>query len=146
MKQDWKNFRSNACCIVKHKIYAGFDKFRPIQFARYILHIRFLLVVKNKILQYCILFMTSNHKTTNFVSPIFSMNFSQFELLKNKTNFLLVQNRFFSQFRTNEKFVIFFNCSNWEKFVEKIGENKIGCLVVWCHTEHIGPQGNERKY
>ena len=37
-------------------------------------------------------------------------------------------------FCTN-KFVFFFNCSNWEKFEEKIGENKIGCLVVWCHAQ-----------
>ena len=31
----------------------------------------------------------------HFVSPIFSMNFSQFEQLKKKTNSLLVQNSFF---------------------------------------------------
>ena len=40
-------------------------------------------------------------------------------------------------FWTNKKFVIFFNCSNWEKIVEKIGENKIGCLVDWCHKQEI---------
>ena len=33
-----------------------------------------------------------------FVSLIFSMNFSQFEQLKKKTNFLLVQNSYFSRF------------------------------------------------
>ena len=128
MKQDWKNFRSNACCIVKHKIYAGFDKFIPIQFARYILHIRFLLVVKNKILQYCILFMTSNHKTTNFVSPIFSMNFSQFELLKNITHFFLIQNRFFSQFWTNEKLFFSCNCSTEKILLKKLVKTR---FVVW---------------
>ena len=36
-------------------------------------------------------FVTSIHQTNNFVFP----NFSQFELLKKITNFLLVQNRFF---------------------------------------------------
>ena len=52
-------------------------------------------------------FVTSIHQTNNFVFP----NFSQFEVLKKLTNFLLVQNRFFfSQFWTNEKFVFFFNC------------------------------------
>ena len=31
----------------------------------------------------------------------------------------------------------FFNCLNWEKLVEKIGENKIGCLVVWCYEQDM---------
>ena len=44
-------------------------------------------------------------------SKIFPTNFSQFLLLKKKTNFLLVQNRFFfSHFWTNRKLVFFFNC------------------------------------
>ena len=38
----------------------------------------------------------------------------------------------FSLFWTNGKFVFIFKCSNWEMFLEKIGENKIGCLVVRC--------------
>ena len=28
-------------------------------------------------------------------------------------------------------FFFSYNCQNWEK----IGENKIGCLVVWCHEQ-----------
>jgi hypothetical protein len=35
--------------------------------------------------------VTSNHQTTNLVSPNFSRNFSQFEHLKKKTNFSLAQ-------------------------------------------------------
>ena len=27
------------------------------------------------------------------------------------------------------------NYWNWEKFEEKIGENKIGCLVIWRHEQ-----------
>ena len=40
-------------------------------------------------------FITCFHQ---FVSPAFSKNHSQFEQLKKKTNFLLVQNRSFSRF------------------------------------------------
>jgi hypothetical protein len=43
----------------------------------------------------------------------------------------------FPHFYTNEKFVFFFNCSNWEKFVGKTGENKIRALEVWCHEQII---------
>ena len=84
------------------------------------------------------LFVTSNHQTTNIVfPPIFSTKFSQLEQLKKKTDFLLVQNRFFFQVGTNEKFVFFFNCLNWEKSVEKVGENKILGLVFWCREQDI---------
>ena len=72
-------------------------------------------------------FTKSWHQTTNspiLFFPIFSPIFSQFEQL-NRENFLLVQNRVFLTFGTNEKFVFFFN---YEKFVENIGETK---LVVW---------------
>ena len=51
--------------------------------------------------------------------------------MKKKINAKLRKNLFW----TNEKFVFFFNCSDWEKFMEKIGGNKIGCLVVWCHKQ-----------
>ena len=40
-----------------------------------------------------------------------------------------------SSFWTNEKFVFFFIWTNCEKFPEKIGENKIRGLVVWCHEK-----------
>jgi hypothetical protein len=37
--------------------------------------------------------VTSNHQITNLVSPNLSTKFSQFEHLKKKTNFSLVQNQ-----------------------------------------------------
>ena len=62
-----------------------------------------------------ILFVTSIHQTTNLVCPNF-LSFSKLfigpKLRKNLS-------------WTNKKFVFFFNCSSWENFVEKIGENKI---------------------
>ena len=36
-------------------------------------------------------------------------------------------------FLANKKFVFFFNCSNWEKFEGKIGENKIWRSMFWSH-------------
>ena len=81
-----------------------------------------------------ILLVTSNHQTTNFVFPNFSTNFSQFGQLKKQTNFLLVQNRFFLDL-DQWKVCFLFQLLNWEKSVEKIGENKIGGLVVWCHEQ-----------
>ena len=59
--------------------------------------------------------VNQNHQTTNFIFPNF----------------------FHEIFSAGpvEKFVFFFNCSNWEKFVEKIGEDKIRGLVVWCHEQ-----------
>ena len=56
------------------------------------------------------------------------MNFSQFEELRKKTNFLLVQIGF-SQFWTNEKFV---KTENY--FWKKLGKTK---LVVRCHEQDI---------
>ena len=54
-----------------------------------------------------ILFVTSNRQITNLVFPnLFNKLFSV----------LAVE-----------------NCSIWETLIEKIGENKIVCLVVWCY-------------
>ena len=66
---------------------------------------------------------------------LFSPNFSQFDHLKKKTDFSLVQNREWKKklFWTNKEFIFFFNCSSWEKLVGKIGQNTIGCFVDWCH-------------
>ena len=47
--------------------------------------------------------------------------------------FLNWQNEKNKMFWTNKKFVFLFNWSNWQKFEEKIGENKIRCLVLWSH-------------
>ena len=35
---------------------------------------------------------------------------------------------------TNKKFVFFCNCSNWEKFVEKLGKQN---WLVWCHEQEF---------
>ena len=46
---------------------------------------------------------------------------------------------------------IYFLCnwSNWENFLEKIGENKNDCLVVWCHEQdkkrRLGSNKNHDK-
>ena len=75
-----------------------------------------------------IFFMTSKHQTTycvflNFFH-IFFFQFELFEQLKKKTNFLLVQNRFFSQSWTNEK-LLSFSTTKTEK---KLGKTR---LVSW---------------
>ena len=51
----------------------------------------------------------------------FFTNFSQFEQLKKKTNFLLVQNRFFSQF------------ASWKRNHNKYSLKRFVCSVVWTH-------------
>ena len=59
----------------------------------------------------------SNSQFTKIFRRIFIMiSFSTGKLRKIKLKNL---------FLTNKKFVLFFNCSNWEKFVEKIGEKKL---------------------
>ena len=60
----------------------------------------FLTKIRNQIQPYCASayfneFIRCFHQ---FDTPIWSTNVSQFEQLKRKTNFLLVQNRIFSQF------------------------------------------------
>ena len=76
-----------------------------------------------------ILFVTSNHQATNLVVPKF------FSVLafKKENKLFIGPNLRKNLFRTNKKFVFFFNCSSWEKLVEKIGEYKIRCLVVGSH-------------
>ena len=84
--------------------------------------------------EYSILFVTSIHQTTNHVFPNFFHEFFSVLAVERENKLLFIGQKQ-SQFWTNEKFVFFFNCSNWEKFAEKIGENKIGCLVVWSHEQ-----------
>ena len=70
-------------------------------------------------------FMGSNHQTTNSKSTTFLPNvyYDFFATGKLKKNL----------FWTIKKYVFFFNCSSWEKFVDETVENKIRCLVVWSH-------------
>ena len=85
-----------------------------------------------------ILFVTSNHQTTNLVFPNFFHEFFSVLAVEKENKFFIGPKKWvFFQFWTNEKFVFFFNCSNWEKLVEIIGENKIGGLVVWYHERDI---------
>ena len=80
-----------------------------------------------------ILFVTSNHQTTNFVFPNFFHECFSVLAVEKENKLFIGSKQLFSQLWTNEKIVFFFNCSNWEK----IGENKIGGLVVWCHKQDI---------
>ena len=80
-----------------------------------------------------------NPPNNQFCFPqFFSTNFSQFEQLKKITNFLLVQNRFFFLSFGPTKSCLSFSTAQTEKNSwEKIGENKIGFLVDWCHEQDI---------
>ena len=83
-----------------------------------------------------ILIVASNHQSC---SPhFFSWIFLSLSSQKRKETFHWPKTEK-NLFWTNKKFVFFFNCSNWEKFVEEIGENKIGGLVVWCHKQDECP-------
>ena len=94
--------------------------------------------------QWKVCFLFQLFKQPILFPPIFSRNFSQFDYILEKWNKLFIGPiHIFPQFWTNEKFVFFFNCSNWEKFVGKIGENKIGCLVVWCHEQYVAKYFHE---
>ena len=55
-----------------------------------------------------ILFVTSNHQTTNLVSP----NFSTVVAVETEKQLFIGPKQVPSQFWSNEKFVLFFNCSN----------------------------------
>ena len=44
--------------------------------------------------------------------------------VEKENNPFICPKQVFSQSLTNEKFVFFFNCSNWEKFMEKIRRTK----------------------
>ena len=70
--------------------------------------------------------MGSNHQTTNSESTNCFNEYSLWFLFQ-------LANWEKNLFWTYKQFVLFFNCSNWEKFKERIGENKIRCLVVWSH-------------
>jgi hypothetical protein len=68
--------------------------------------------------------VTSNPQTMNLVFPNFFHDIFSVEQLKKKL-FIGPKLRKKNLFWTNKKIVIFFNCLNREK----IGENKIGCLM-----------------
>ena len=84
-----------------------------------------------------ILFVTSNHQTSNLDFPNFFLEFFSVIAVETENKLFIGPKQVLFQFWINEKFVFFFYCSNWEKFVEKIGENKIGCLVVWCYEQDV---------
>jgi c-di-AMP phosphodiesterase-like protein len=79
---------------------------------------------KSWIFYFYVMFVTSNHQTTNFFHKFFSV----LAVEKEKKLFYWSKKSFFSQFWTNKKIVFCFNCSNWEKFVKKLGKTR---LVVW---------------
>ena len=95
----------------------------------------FLTGSKNQIQNWKLLYMfvTSNHQTTNFVFHNFFHEFFSASAVEKENKLFIGPKHVFSWFWTNETFIYFFNCWSWEKLVEKIGENKIGCLVVLIH-------------
>ena len=85
-----------------------------------------------------LLISCSWHQTTKqpiLFSPIISTYFSQFEQLKKKTNFLLVQN--WGKICFGQPIKSVFSFPSWEKFMNKIRKNKIRGLVVRCHEQDI---------
>ena len=66
-----------------------------------------------------------------FFPQFFQRIFLSFSSWKRKEIFYWSKTVSFS-----EKFVFFFNCSNWKKYIENL-ENKIGCLVNWWHEQDI---------
>ena len=73
------------------------------------------------------------HQTTKppiLLSPIFPQIFLNLSSWRRKQTFIGLK-QVFPQFWTNEKFLFFFNCSNWERLGKKI----LFFLVVWCHEQ-----------
>ena len=71
------------------------------------------------------------HQTTKqpiLFSPIFSTNFSQLEQLKKKTNFLLVQNRFFLGLGQMKSLFSFSSTQTEKNSWKKLGKTR---FVVW---------------
>ena len=70
---------------------------------------------------------------------LFRQSFSNSESKNSLTNNYYHFSFFFNsqtekkRFCTNQKFLFFFNFSNWEKFEKIIGENKIPRLLFWFH-------------
>ena len=85
----------------------------------------------------CNLYLVHCIKPPNHEScflQFFPRIFLSFSSWKRK-QFFYWSKQVFSHFWTNEKFVLFFNCSTWKKFVEKIGGNKIRGMVVWSYEQ-----------
>ena len=70
-----------------------------------------------------------NHQATNLVFPKFFVG------PKSRKNL----------FWTNKKFVFFFNCPNWEKFMEKLGETRFGFGGLMPRTRHWLQFPNSKK-
>ena len=76
-----------------------------------------------------ILFVTSNHQTTNLVSPNFFHEFFSVWAVEKENKLFIGLKMGKKLWWPNNKFILFFNCEHWEKIVNRIGENKIGCLI-----------------
>ena len=79
----------------------------------------------------CILFVISIHQTTNVVFPNFFhhffFSFSSWKWKQSLYCFKIVMDQW--------KVVFLFQLIKLRKVLPKIGENKIGCLVNWCHEQ-----------
>ena len=82
-------------------------------------------------------FVTSNHQIMNLVFPNFFYEIFSAWAVKKKTNFYRSKTDFFLFWDQTLSLFIFI-WSNWEKFAEKIGGNKIRGLVVWCLKQDWG--------
>ena len=94
-----------------------------------VIRIEFIHFVSFQFPTFCNMqFVTTNHQTNNLVFPKFFHKFFSVKQLKKKNKLFMRLKLRDNLFWTNKKFVIFFNCWNWDKLVKKIG-----CLLNWCH-------------
>ena len=77
--------------------------------------------------------MTSNHQTTNFGFSNFCHEYFSAWAVEKETNFFIKTG--FLSVLDQLKVCFLFHPINWEKSMEKFGENEISCLVVWCHEQ-----------
>jgi len=76
--------------------------------------------------------VTSIHQSTNLVLPNFILEFFSVLTVEKEKKKIIGSKKVFFECWTDEKFIFFFNCSNWEKFVEeKFVEEKWGKQNWW---------------
>ena len=111
--------------------FLTFIKSPKITSVKYQLYIRFFTVRSIFVLLYLV--RGINPPNNQFCFPHFIFEFFSVWAVEKITKFLLVQNRFFSQFWPNEKFVFFFNCSTEKILRKKLGKTWFVVLVFRCH-------------
>ena len=84
-----------------------------------------------------VLFMISNHQTTNFVFPNFFYECFSIWVFEKENKLFIGSNPRKNLFRTNKKIVFFSTAQAKKKSWKNWGKQLIGCLVVWCHEQDI---------